>query len=54
MGDAADDAEFREEETLIMYYLHTVKRCLPDCPYCEIEREVGGGGGSRTRVLICK
>ena len=41
MGDAADDARFQEEEIELMWSLHChdILKCLPDCPYCEFERE---------------
>ena len=39
MGDAADDARFQMEQSEEAYYLHELRQCEPDCPYCAIECE---------------
>lgn len=39
MGDAADDSRDQMEQRELDYYLHKNKRCFPDCPYCQIEKE---------------
>ena len=35
MGDASDDLEFREEEMELERMMHNMKKCMPDCVYCE-------------------
>ena len=39
MGDAADDAREQMEDLEILFSLHTIGQCEPDCPYCNYENE---------------
>jgi len=35
MGDAADDAEFYEEQCELERLMHNTHKCMPHCIYCE-------------------